>query len=84
VRRNAEESAANDPNEYVYKAPQGGLILHWFMSVVVIAGSSSIRELSESVGLPGYVQTYVHCFVLSEFNFFFTLNIGIPTSFRVG
>lgn len=58
------ELAPDHPGYFIHKAPQGGLIIHWTMSVVVIAGSSSIPSTLESVGLPGYVQTYAHCFIL--------------------
>ncbi|KAK4167859.1 high-affinity methionine permease [Cladorrhinum sp. PSN259] len=56
--------ANDDPNAYIHKAPQGGLIIHWVMSVVVIAGSTSIPATIESVQLPGYIQTYAHCAIL--------------------
>ncbi|KAK4221863.1 high-affinity methionine permease [Podospora fimiseda] len=56
--------ANNDPHAFIHKAPQGGLIIHWVMSIVVIAGSSSIPATIESVQLPGYIQTYAHCFIL--------------------
>ncbi|KAH7159768.1 hypothetical protein B0J13DRAFT_580965 [Dactylonectria estremocensis] len=58
------ERDSDHPGVFLQKAPQGGLIIHWTMSVVVIAGSSSIESTLESVGLPGYVQTYAHCFIL--------------------
>ncbi|KAH7143767.1 amino acid permease-domain-containing protein [Dactylonectria macrodidyma] len=58
------ERDSDHPGVFLQKAPQGGLIIHWTMSVVVIAGSSSIKSTLESVGLPGYVQTYAHCFIL--------------------
>lgn len=52
-----------------YKSPQGGLIAHWIMSVVFIAVGSGIDGLTESILLPGYLQTYAHAFVLREFKF---------------
>jgi hypothetical protein len=48
----------------IHKAPQGGLIIHWFMSAVVIAGTAGIASTLESISVPGYLQTYVHCFML--------------------
>ncbi|RMJ13029.1 hypothetical protein BHE90_001578 [Fusarium euwallaceae] len=49
-------------DEFWYKAPQGGLIVHWIMSVIVISASAAFPTTLEAVGLPGYIQTYVHCF----------------------
>ncbi|KAF4459686.1 High-affinity methionine permease [Fusarium albosuccineum] len=50
--------------EFHHKAPQGGLIIHWLMSVVVISASAGIHSTVESAGLPGYIHAYLHCFVL--------------------
>lgn len=58
-----DDSICRDP---IHKAPQGGLIIHWVMSVVVIAGASSVPSTLESISLPGYIQTYAHCFILSK------------------
>ncbi|KAJ4207539.1 hypothetical protein NW759_013939 [Fusarium solani] len=54
----------NGPAEdaFLHKAPQGGLIAHWIMSVIVISASAGIPTTLEAVGLPGYIQTYIHCF----------------------
>ncbi|RSL86677.1 hypothetical protein CDV31_016365 [Fusarium ambrosium] len=49
-------------DDFLHKAPQGGLIAHWIMSVVVISASAGIPTTLEAVGLPGYIQTYIHCF----------------------
>ncbi|KAM7219404.1 Amino acid permease domain containing protein [Rhypophila decipiens] len=46
------------------KTPQGGLILHWALTVAVIAGSSWISSTVESVQVPGLIQAYAHCFIL--------------------
>ncbi|KAI6749337.1 hypothetical protein HG530_015176 [Fusarium avenaceum] len=51
-------------NDFHYKSPQGGLIAHWLSSVILIAASASIKSTTESAGLPGYIQTYTHCFIL--------------------
>ncbi|KAF5647072.1 high-affinity methionine permease [Fusarium sp. NRRL 25303] len=51
-------------NDFHYRSPQGGLIAHWLFTVLMIAISASIKSTLESVGLPGYIQTYTHCFVL--------------------
>ncbi|KAK4175249.1 putative high-affinity methionine permease [Triangularia setosa] len=53
-----------NPQHYIHKAPQGGLLIHWTMSIVVIAGSSATPNTIESIGIPGYIQTYVHVFIL--------------------
>ncbi|RSM09322.1 hypothetical protein CEP52_004215 [Fusarium oligoseptatum] len=49
-------------DDFLHKAPQGGLIAHWIMSVIVISASAGIPTTLEAVGLPGYIQTYIHCF----------------------
>ncbi|KAL9561694.1 hypothetical protein ACKAV7_014250 [Fusarium commune] len=51
-------------NDFHYRSPQGGLIAHWLFTVLMIAISASIKSTLESVGLPGYIQTYTHCFIL--------------------
>lgn len=58
-------------NDFHYRSPQGGLIAHWLFTVLMIAISASIKSTLESVGLPGYIQTYTHCFVLSRWTTFF-------------
>ncbi|KAF4944955.1 hypothetical protein FGADI_12299 [Fusarium gaditjirri] len=50
--------------DFHYRSPQGGLIAHWIFTVLMIAISASIKSTLESVGLPGYIQTYTHCFIL--------------------
>jgi hypothetical protein len=52
-------------DDFVYKSPEGGLIVHFTMTVVVIAISASIQSTTESISLPGMIQTYIHCFILS-------------------
>jgi len=64
IHRGGEDSPR--PNDYIHKAPQGGLIIHWIMSVVFIAASSSIPSTLESISIPGYFQTYLHSFLLSR------------------
>ncbi|SCO76585.1 uncharacterized protein FRV6_00797 [Fusarium oxysporum] len=51
-------------NDFHYRSPQGGLIAHWLFTVLMITISASIKSTLESVGLPGYIQTYTHCFIL--------------------
>ncbi|KAJ4061423.1 hypothetical protein NW756_002862 [Fusarium oxysporum] len=51
-------------DDFHYRSPQGGLIAHWLFTVLMIAISASIKSTLESVGLPGYIQTYTHCFIL--------------------
>ncbi|KAH7216198.1 amino acid permease-domain-containing protein [Fusarium oxysporum] len=51
-------------NDFHYRSPQGGLIAHWLFTVLMIAISASIKSTLECVGLPGYIQTYTHCFIL--------------------
>ncbi|KAK3369226.1 amino acid permease-domain-containing protein [Lasiosphaeria ovina] len=54
----------NTVDNSIKKTPQGGLILHWTLSVAVIAGSSWIPSTIESVNVPGFFQAYTHCFIL--------------------
>ncbi|KAK0741981.1 amino acid permease-domain-containing protein [Apiosordaria backusii] len=67
-RNVSEQETRNptNPQHYIHKAPQGGLLIHWTMSVVVIAGSSATQNTIESIGIPGYIQTYVHVFILCK------------------
>ncbi|KAF5963889.1 alcohol oxidase [Fusarium bulbicola] len=51
-------------DDFHYRSPQGGLIAHWLFTVLMIGISASIKSTLESVGLPGYIQTYTHCFIL--------------------
>ena len=56
----------DDPDNNRRRTPQGGLILHWVVSVIIIAGSASIQQdVLESIGVPGYIQSYAHCLSLS-------------------
>ncbi|KAF5635794.1 high-affinity methionine permease [Fusarium sp. NRRL 52700] len=59
--KRTERSRADD---FHYRSPQGGLIAHWLFTVLWIGISASIKSTLESVGLPGYIQTYTHCFIL--------------------
>ncbi|RSL42441.1 hypothetical protein CEP53_012195 [Fusarium sp. AF-6] len=52
-------------HEFLYKSPQGGLIIHWIMSVVLIVATIDIDSMPEAVGLPGNIQTYIQCAVLA-------------------
>ncbi|RSM08719.1 hypothetical protein CEP52_004447 [Fusarium oligoseptatum] len=55
-----------DPaHEFLYKSPQGGLIIHWIMSVVLIVATIDVDSMPEAVGLPGNIQTYIQCAVLA-------------------
>ncbi|RSL49591.1 hypothetical protein CEP54_012362 [Fusarium duplospermum] len=47
-----------------YKSPQGGLIVHWIMSVIVISATAGSHGVMEAVFIPGYIQTYIQCFFL--------------------
>jgi amino acid transporter len=46
------------------RAPKGGLVLHWIMSVALIGASASINSALESTSLPALLQTYSHCIIL--------------------
>ncbi|KAK2122578.1 amino acid permease-domain-containing protein [Fusarium oxysporum II5] len=64
-------------NDFHYRSPQGGLIAHWLFTVLMIAISASIKSTLESVGLPGYIQTYAHCFILSRLKHSLYLVLGL-------
>lgn len=51
-------------DEFLYKSPQGGLIVHWILSVILILATVNVKNTGEAVGFPGYLQTYIHCAVL--------------------
>lgn len=61
IQRN-HPGAAEDT--FLYKSPQGGLIVHWIMSVVVISATAGSHGVMEAVFIPGYIQTYMQCFFL--------------------
>ncbi|XEU94919.1 hypothetical protein FSHL1_000203 [Fusarium sambucinum] len=52
-------------HSFYNKSPQGGLIIHWIMSVVLILVTVGIQDTAELVSFPGYIQTYIHCAVLA-------------------
>ncbi|KAG8667807.1 hypothetical protein FPOAC2_13005 [Fusarium poae] len=54
-----------EENEFYNKSPQGGLIIHWIMSVALILVTIGIEDTGESVSFPGYIQTYIHCAILA-------------------
>ncbi|RSL84282.1 hypothetical protein CEP51_004019 [Fusarium floridanum] len=60
------DSHHSDPaHEFLYKSPQGGLIIHWIMSAVLIVATIDVDSMPEAVGLPGNIQTYIQCAVLA-------------------
>ncbi|KAM6530406.1 hypothetical protein FALCPG4_008533 [Fusarium falciforme] len=53
-----------EEDAFLNKSPQGGLIAHWIMSVVVISATAGTHGVMEAVFIPGYIQTYIQCFFL--------------------
>ncbi|RSL66868.1 hypothetical protein CEP53_003196 [Fusarium sp. AF-6] len=53
-----------EEDAFRHKSPQGGLIVHWIMSVVVISATAGSHGVMEAVFIPGYIQTYMQCFFL--------------------
>lgn len=62
-----------DEDAFVYKSPQGGLIVHWVMTVVVISATAGSHGTMEAASIPGYIQTYMQCFFLGIFSLFLLL-----------
>ncbi|KAF5233636.1 hypothetical protein FAUST_8072 [Fusarium austroamericanum] len=52
-------------NGFYNKSPQGGLMIHFIMSVALIIVTIAIGDTAESVSFPGHIQTYIHCAVLA-------------------
>jgi amino acid transporter len=46
------------------RAPKGGLVLHWIMSVALIGASTSINSALEAINLSALLRTYSHCIIL--------------------
>jgi hypothetical protein len=38
--------------------PQGGLLLHWIFSAILISASSAFTDLTEAISFPGNLQAY--------------------------
>lgn len=53
------------------------------MSVIVISASAGIPTTLEAVGLPGYIQTYIHCF-FQGLLIVFSLSVNIITYTKLG
>jgi hypothetical protein len=49
--------------ESPYKTPEGGLLLHWIFSVILIAVTAAINNISEAISFPGSLQAYATGFV---------------------
>ena len=58
-----------EEDAFLNKSPQGGLIVHWIMSVVVILATAGPHRVMEAVFIPGYIQTYIQCFFLGLLHF---------------
>ena len=44
-------------------SPMGGLLLHWATNMILIASTASIKDGSESIAMPSFLQTYSHAFI---------------------
>lgn len=44
--------------ESKYETPEGGLLLHWIFSVILIAATAAITSLSTAISFPGNLQAY--------------------------
>ncbi|RSM09304.1 hypothetical protein CEP52_004155 [Fusarium oligoseptatum] len=53
-----------EEDAFLHKSPQGGLIVHWIISVAVISATAGSHSVMEAVFIPGYIQTYIQCFFL--------------------
>jgi hypothetical protein len=54
--------------------PQGGLLLHWIFSVILISASSAFANLTEAISFPGNLQAYAAAFVGSMYPHCNTMN----------
>ncbi|KAF8864817.1 hypothetical protein BDZ45DRAFT_669190 [Acephala macrosclerotiorum] len=53
-----------DRNGDQHKTPLGGILLEFVMSIVLICISAAVPSETQSVSLPGNIQTIAHCFIL--------------------
>ncbi|UZP46503.1 hypothetical protein NXS19_014315 [Fusarium pseudograminearum] len=60
-----DDKLQRSDESYYNKSPQGGLLIHFIMSVALIIVTIAIGDTAESVSFPGYIQTYIHCAVLA-------------------
>lgn len=44
--------------ESKYETPEGGLILHWIFSVILIIATTRINNIEEAIAFPGTLQAY--------------------------
>jgi hypothetical protein len=49
--------------ESPYKTPEGGLLLHWIFSVILISVTAAINNISDAISFPGSLQAYATGFV---------------------
>ena len=54
-----------DSDKELEKTPKGGLILHWISAVVMITAVAGVKDTSEMIAYPGFLQTYGHALVAS-------------------
>ncbi|RSL95486.1 hypothetical protein CDV31_013883 [Fusarium ambrosium] len=63
-----------EEDAFLHKSPQGGLAVHWIISVVLISATANSHSVMEAVFIPGYIQTYIQCFFLGVLSLgFFSL-----------
>ena len=53
------------------RSPRGGLILHWMITVGLIAATATINDTLDAASFPGLLQTYGHAAVLIPLAFSF-------------
>jgi hypothetical protein len=49
--------------ESPYETPEGGLLLHWIFSVILISATAAISNISDAISFPGSLQAYATGFV---------------------
>ncbi len=64
----------NDGNFINSPTPQGGLLLHWIFSVILISASSGFTNLTEAISFPGNLQAYAGGWVGSMYPRCSTMN----------
>ncbi|KAH8812191.1 amino acid permease-domain-containing protein [Xylogone sp. PMI_703] len=69
-----------------FPTPQGGLILHWIFTVILISATSGMDSIAESISFSGNLQAYasgwVGVFISIGFLFLFSRSIPAPTQRR--
>jgi hypothetical protein len=56
-----------DRDDIMNVSPKGGLLVHWIVTVALLCGASAVKSNTESILMPGSLQTYAHAFIQRRF-----------------